>query len=87
MKSKGDISKRVTSQDFRPGILRWRWRLGYCPEPSQWMMDQGDSKPFCWSNGPTAAQKVDLVVSIDAAAQMERQMEVQERGWGTRTDG
>lgn len=50
-------------------------------------MDEGDRKAFCWSDGPTAAQKVDLVVSIDAAAQMERQVEVQEGGWRARTDG
>ena len=48
-------------------------------------MDEGDRNPFCWSNGPTAAQKVYLVVGIDSAAQMERQMQVQERGWRART--
>src|SRR2546428_7292890 len=51
------------------------------------MMDQGDRDPFCWGNGPTAAQEVDLVVGIDAAAQMERQMQVQEGGWRARTNG
>ncbi len=50
-------------------------------------MDQGDRDPFCWGNGPTAAQEVDLVVGIDAAAQMERQMQVQEGGWRARTNG
>ena len=43
-------------------------------------MDEGDRKAFCWGNGPTLAQEVDLVVGIDAAAQMQGQMEVQERG-------
>ena len=41
-------------------------------------MDQGDCCAFCWGNGPTAAQKVDLEIGIDPAAQMERQMEVQQ---------
>ena len=40
------------------------------------MMDEGGS--LGWSNGPTAAQKVYLMVGIDPAAQMERQMQVQE---------
>lgn len=50
-------------------------------------MDQGDGGAFGWSNGPTAAQEVDLIVGIDAAAQMERQMQVQEGHRRARTDG
>ena len=49
------------------------------------MMDQGDGGSLGWSNGPTAAQKVDLVVSIDPAAQVERQRQVQQGGWRART--
>ena len=50
-------------------------------------MDQGDCGTFCRSDGPTAAQKVDLVIGIDPAAQMERQMEVQQGGGRARTYG
>jgi len=50
-------------------------------------MDQGDRGAFCWSNGPTAAQKVDLEIGIDPAAQMECQMKVQESGGRARTYG
>jgi len=49
-------------------------------------MDQGDGVPFGWGNGPTAAQKVDLGVGIDAAAQRERPMQIQERGGWARPD-
>src|SRR5580692_707260 len=51
------------------------------------MMDQGDGRAFGWGNGPTAAQKVDLVIGVDPAAQMERQMEIQQGGSWARTDG
>ena len=50
-------------------------------------MDQGDGGAFCWGNGPTAAQKVYLVIGIDPAAQMERQMQVQQGGGRARTYG
>ena len=50
-------------------------------------MDQGDCGAFCWSDGPTAAQKVDLEIGIDPAAQMERQMKVQESGGRARAYG
>ena len=85
--SKRDRLKRIIPKDFRPVVLRWKWRLADGPELAERMMDQGDGGPFCWGDGPTAAQKVDLVVGIDAAAQMERQMQVQEGGWRAGTDG
>jgi len=36
---------------------------------------------------PALAKKVDLVVGVDAAFQMEGQMEVQQGGWWTGTRG
>jgi hypothetical protein len=51
------------------------------------MMDQSDSGAFGWGNGPTAAQEVDLEIGIDPAAQMERQMEVQQGGGRARAYG
>ena len=51
------------------------------------MVDEGDGGSLGWRNGPAAAQKVDLVVGIDPAAQMERQMQVQQGGGRTRPDG
>jgi len=43
-------------------------------------MDQGDSGSLGWGNGPTAAQKVYLEVGVDAATQMEGQVQVQQGG-------
>src|SRR5258705_3510270 len=46
------------------------------------MVNEGDGGALGWGNGPTASQEVYLVVGIDAAAQVERQMQVQQcRGW------
>lgn len=42
------------------------------------MMNEGDGGAFCWGNGPTAAQKVYLAIGIDPAAQMKRQVQVQQ---------
>ena len=50
-------------------------------------MNDRDGSAVGLGNGPTAAQKVDLVVCIDAAAQMERQVQVQQGGRRARTDG
>ena len=49
-------------------------------------MDQGDGRAFGWGKGPAPAQKIDLVVGVDPAAQMQRQMQVQQGGWRARTD-
>ena len=49
-------------------------------------MDQGDSESLGWGNGPTSAQEVDLAVGIDAAVQMEGQMQVQQGGGRARAD-
>ena len=50
-------------------------------------MDEGDGCALGCGDGPTAAEEVDLVVGVDPAAQMECQMQVQQGGWRTRTDG
>jgi hypothetical protein len=39
-------------------------------------MNEGDGGALGWGNGPTTSQEVYLVVGIDAAAQVERQMQV-----------
>lgn len=43
-------------------------------------MNEGDGGALGWGDGPTASLKVDLVIGIDPAAQMERQMQVQQGG-------
>ena len=51
------------------------------------MVDEGDGGSLGWSDGPATAQEVDLEVGIDPAAQVERQMQVQQGGGRTRPDG
>jgi hypothetical protein len=41
------------------------------------MMDEGDSGTLRRGNGPTASQEIDLIVGIDPAAQVKRQVQVQ----------
>ena len=50
-------------------------------------MNQGDCGAFGWGNRPTAAQKVYLLIGIDPAAQMERQVQVQQGGGRARPYG
>lgn len=51
------------------------------------MMNERDGSALGLGNGPTAAQKVDLMVRVDPAAQMECQMQVQQGGGRARPDG
>lgn len=60
--------------------------MGDCPELAPGMMDEGDGCAFGWGDVPATSQKVDWVVGVDAAFQMERQMQIQQgcRRTGTR---
>ena len=51
------------------------------------MVDEGDGSALGWRNGPAPAEEVDLEVGIDAAAQVERQVQVQQGGGRARPDG
>lgn len=51
--------------------------MGDRPEVALGMMDESNAGSFGWGDMPTAAKKVDLVVGVDAAFQMESQMQVQ----------
>ena len=57
--------------------------MGHDPELALRMVNDGYGVPGGRANGPASAQKVDLVVSVDATTQIERQMEIQEAGVGT----
>ena len=50
------------------------------PELTVGMVDEGDTGALGWGDVPAPAQKVDLVVGVDAPLYLECQMEVQERG-------
>ena len=76
----------VISEDFGPSVERRSWGLGDRPELTQGMMDESDAGSFSWGDMPATSQKVDLVVGVDAAFQMECQMQIQQgcRRTGTR---
>ena len=49
-------------------------------------MDDGDGGAACASDVPAPAQEINLLVWIDPAAKLKRQMKVQQRAGGTATD-
>ena len=59
----------VFSEDFGPGVEGWFWWLSDRPELSERMMDEGDGGFFSGSDVPALAEKVDLVVGVDASFQ------------------
>ena len=77
-------SEGELSEDVWPAVLGWFWRLGNDPELAVGMMNDGDCLAGGGADGPTPAQKVDLVIGVDAAAQVDRQMQIQQTGGGTR---
>jgi hypothetical protein len=52
--------------------------MGDDPELALRMVNDGYGVPGGRANGPASAQKVNVVVSVDTTAQVERQMEIQE---------
>lgn len=45
------------------------------------MVNEGHGLPGGGTDGPTAPAEVDLVIGVDAAAQVQRQVQVRQ-GWG-----
>jgi len=70
--------EREFSEDLRPTVLWWLRGLGYDPELGVGMVNQGHVMPSSGTNRPTAAEEVDLVISIDPSAEVQRQMQVQQ---------
>jgi hypothetical protein len=77
--------EREFSEDFGPTILRGFGWLRHDPELTLGMVNEGHGMAGGGTDGPTATEEINLVVSVDAAAEVERQMEVQQAGVGTRT--
>jgi hypothetical protein len=60
--------------------MEWMDRgFGHHPELSERVVNERDCGSLGWSDVPTPAQKVDLVVGVYAALQMERQMQIEQR--------
>ena len=55
-------------------------RFGYDPELAVWMMDDGNGVFGGGANGPASTHKVDLMIQVDPAAQVNGQVEIHEGG-------
>ena len=64
-------SKREFSQDIGPAIEWGSGWLGHDPELALGMVNEGNGMPSGGTNRPTATEEVDLVVGVDASAEME----------------
>lgn len=74
-------------EHIRPAVFGWFWRLGDDPELAPWMVYDGDGPTLGRTDGPTAAEEVDLLIGVEAAGEVECEVEVQEAGVGTRAHG
>ena len=64
-------SEREFSKDIGPAVERGAGRLGHDPELAMGMVNEGDGMPSGGTNRPAATEEVDLVVGIDASAEVE----------------
>ena len=78
-------SEGELSEDIGPTILRGFGWLGHDPELAVGMVNQCHGMPGGGTDRPTATEEINLVVGVDTTAQVERQMEIQQAGVGTRT--
>jgi hypothetical protein len=79
--------KRELSQNVRPPVLRWFGGLGDNPELAVRMMNDRDALAGGRADGPTAPQKVNLLISVDAPLPLQRQVQIQQAGVWTETSG
>ena len=69
-----------SAEDIRPTVLRSLGWLGHDPELTLRVMNDGHGVPGSSADGPTATEEIDLLVRVDAPAQVEDQVEIQEGG-------
>ena len=73
-------SEGELAEDVRPAVLRGLRRLGHHPELVLGMMNDGHRLAGGGTDRPTATEKVDRLIGVEAAPQMERQMQIQQAG-------
>jgi len=86
--SKGDLlreqketgSEGELSEDVGPAVLGCLGRLGHHPELALGMMNDRHRLAGGRTDGPAATEEVDLLIGVDAAPQMQRQMQIQQAG-------
>ena len=76
--------ERELSEDIGPTIL-WGLRgLGYDPKLALRMVNNGHSMASGGADWPASAQEINLVIGVDAACEVQGQMEIQQTGIRTR---
>lgn len=67
-------------EDVRPAVFGWFRGRGNDPELASGMVDEGNGVALSGSNGPTAAEEVDLMIGIESAREVEGEVQVEEAG-------
>ena len=72
----GEGLQGVTGEDFGPTVVWGLWWMGQNPKVFLRMVDEGDGS-FCGGgDGPGLTEEVDGVVGVDAALELQSQMQV-----------
>ena len=68
------------SEDVGPPIFRGLGRLGHDPELALGMVNESDGVASRGTDGPAPTEEIHLMIGVDAATEVQRQMEIQQRG-------
>ena len=78
-------SEGELSEDIGPPILWGHGRLRHDPELALGMVNEGHGMASGGADRPAPTQEVHLMVGIDAASEVQGQMEIHQAGVGSRT--
>lgn len=78
-------SEGELSEDVRPPVFRGVGGLGHDPELALGMVNEGDGVASRGTDGPAPTEEIHLMIGVDAASEVQRQMEIQQRGIRTST--
>ncbi len=73
-------SEGELAEDVRPPVFRGFGGLGHDPELALGMVNEGDGVASRGADRPAPTEEINLVVGVDAASEVHRQMEIQQRG-------
>lgn len=73
-------SEGELSEDVGPSVSRGFGGLGHDPELALGMVNEGDGMASRGTDRPAPTQEIHLLVGVDAASEVQRQMEIQPRG-------
>ena len=80
-------SEREFPEHVGPAVFGWFRGRGDDPKLSAGMVDDGDGVALGGADGPTPSEEVDLVIGVEAAREMEGEVEIEEAGIGAGTHG